>query len=71
MSWPLTYEESQQRINQIIYVSATLHSASLSRRSRSQQIIRPTGPLDPVIEIRALEGQMDDLLGEIRLRAEK
>ena len=69
---PLTYEEFQQRINQIIYVSATPAQRELEQAQQVvQQIIRPTGLLDPVIEIRALEGQMDDLLGEIRLRAEK
>ena len=69
---PLTYEEFQQRINQIIYVSATPAQRELEQAQQVvQQIIRPTGLLDPVIEIRALEGPMDDLLGEIRLRAEK
>ena len=69
---PLTYEEFQKRINQIIYVSATPAQRELEQAQQIvQQIIRPTGLLDPVIEIRPLEGQMDDLLGEIRIRAEQ
>ncbi len=67
---PLKFEEFQQRINQVIYVSAT---PALYERSRSaqiaEQIIRPTGLLDPKVELRPVEGQIDDLIGEINQRS--
>ncbi len=66
---PLTFEEFAARINQIIYVSATPGKYELSKAQQvAQQVIRPTGLLDPEIEVRPLEGQIDDLLSEIRLR---
>lgn len=68
---PLTFDEFEQRINQIICVSATPAEYELSRASRvAEQIIRPTGLVDPAIEIRPVTGQVDDLLGEIRLTAQ-
>ena len=68
---PLTFEEFAARINQIIYVSATPGKYELERAQQiAQQIIRPTGLLDPEIEVRPLEGQIDDLLAEIKLRIE-
>ena len=69
---PLTFEEFAARINQIIYVSATPGKYELERAQQvAQQIIRPTGLLDPEIEVRPLEGQIDDLLAEIKLRIER
>ena len=69
---PLKFEEFEKRINQIIYVSATPAKYELGQAQQVvQQIIRPTGLLDPEIEIRPLEGQMDDLLGEIHKRTAK
>ncbi len=67
---PLTFDEFVQRINQIIYVSATPGPYEMEHaRQVVQQIIRPTGLVDPEIEIRPIKGQMDDLLGEIKKRA--
>ncbi len=69
---PLKFEEFEKRINQIVYVSATPAKYELGQAQQVvQQIIRPTGLLDPEIEIRLLEGQMDDLLGEIHKRTAK
>ena len=69
---PLTFEEFAARINQIIYVSATPGKYELSKAQQvAQQVIRPTGLLDPEIEVRPLEGQIDDLLSEIKLRIEQ
>ena len=69
---PLNFQEFQDRTNQIIYVSATPAEYERSRSSQIvEQIIRPTGLLDPEIEVRPTEGQIDDLLGEIRLREQK
>ncbi|MDY4475637.1 excinuclease ABC subunit UvrB [Mitsuokella sp.] len=69
---PLTFEEFAARINQIIYVSATPGKYELGQAQQvAQQIIRPTGLLDPEIEVRPLEGQSDDLLAEIKLRIER
>jgi excinuclease ABC subunit B len=66
---PLRFEEFVKRINQIIYVSATPAKYELGEAQQIvQQIIRPTGLVDPAIEVRPLTGQMDDLLGEIRIR---
>ncbi|MBQ7497855.1 MAG: excinuclease ABC subunit UvrB [Selenomonas sp.] len=69
---PLTFEEFSARINQIIYVSATPGKYEQEQAQQTaQQIIRPTGLLDPEIEVRPLEGQIDDLLAEIKLRIER
>ncbi len=69
---PLQFPEFVQRINQIIYVSATPAKYELGEANQVvQQIIRPTGLLDPQVEVRPLAGQIDDLLGEIRQRVER
>ncbi len=69
---PLTFPEFERHLNQVIYVSATPAEYELSRSPRPvQQIIRPTGLLDPVIEVRPIEGQIDDLLAEIRSTVQK
>jgi len=66
---PLRFEEFNRHINQAIYVSATPAEYELSRSPEpAQQVIRPTGLLDPVIEVRKTEGQIDDLIAEIRDR---
>lgn len=64
---PLTFTEFERHINQAIYVSATPGEYELSRSGKpAQQVIRPTGLLDPPIEIRPIDGQIDDLIAEIR-----
>jgi len=64
---PLTFTEFEKHVNQTIYVSATPAEYELSRSPEpAQQVIRPTGLLDPVIEVRPIEGQIDDLISEIR-----
>lgn len=64
---PLTFIEFEKHLNQTIYVSATPAQYELSRSPEpAQQVIRPTGLLDPPIEVRPIEGQIDDLIGEIR-----
>ena len=69
---PLNFEEFQQRINQVIYVSATPSDFEKSRSSQIvEQLIRPTGLLDPEIHVRPIEGQIDDLIGEIHERTER
>ena len=69
---PLTFEEFAARINQIVYVSATPGKYEMQQAQQvAQQIIRPTGLLDPEVEVRPLAGQIDDLMGEIRLRIER
>ena len=69
---PLKFEEFQERINQIVYVSATPGPYEMEVQTNiAEQIIRPTGLLDPLIEVRPIKGQMDDLLGEIKQRAAK
>ena len=69
---PLSFEEFEQRINQIVYISATPAKYELEKAQQVvEQIIRPTGLLDPLVEVRPLAGQMDDLLSEIRIRAQK
>ena len=69
---PLKFEEFVERINQIVYVSATPGPYEMEVQTNlAQQIIRPTGLLDPKVEVRPIAGQMDDLLGEIRKRTEK
>ncbi len=67
---PLKYEEFESKINQVIYVSATPGDYELSHTNNEyvEQIIRPTGLLDPTIEVRKTEGQIDDLVGEINER---
>ncbi len=70
---PLKYEEFEKKINQVIYVSATPGDMELEHTNNKyvEQIIRPTGLLDPTIEVRKSEGQIDDLVGEINARIEK
>ncbi|MBQ3307933.1 MAG: excinuclease ABC subunit UvrB [Bacilli bacterium] len=67
---PLKYEEFEKKINQVIYVSATPGEYELEHTNHQfvEQIIRPTGLLDPTIEVRKTEGQIDDLVGEINER---
>src|SRR3954449_857752 len=69
---PLTFEEFENRVNQLVYVSATPGPYELTKAAGVvvEQIIRPTGLLDPTVEIRPVKGQVDDLLGEIRKRVE-
>ncbi|MCD7920484.1 MAG: excinuclease ABC subunit UvrB [Clostridiales bacterium] len=69
---PLKFDEFQERINQVIYVSATPGQYEQERSGQVvEQLIRPTGLLDPEIEVRPVEGQIDDLIGEINLRIER
>ena len=70
---PLQYDEFDKKIHQAIYVSATPGDYELERTNNTyiEQIIRPTGLLDPTIEVRETKGQIDDLVGEIRDRIEK
>ena len=70
---PLMYDEFEKKINQVIYVSATPGDYELEHTNQKfvEQIIRPTGLLDPEIEVRKTEGQIDDLVGEINDRIEK
>ncbi len=69
---PLKFDEFNQRIHQAIYVSATPGEYERSRAGQvAEQVIRPTGLLDPAIEVRPVEGQIDDLIGEINARVEK
>lgn len=69
---PLFFDEFEKKLNQIVYVSATPGSYEIERSTQVvEQIIRPTGLPDPVVEVRPIEGQVDDLMGEIRTRAEK
>ena len=69
---PLTFEEFEHRVNQVLYVSATPGPYELTKSAGVvvEQIIRPTGLLDPEVEIRPVKGQVDDLLGQIRQRVE-
>jgi excinuclease ABC subunit B len=69
---PLTFEEFEHRVNQVVYVSATPGPYELTKSAGVvvEQIIRPTGLVDPEIEIRPIKGQVDDLLNEIRKRTE-
>src|SRR5712671_1942952 len=68
---PLTFEEFEHRVNQLVYVSATPGPYEMTKTAGVvvEQIIRPTGLIDPTVEIRPVKGQVDDLLGEIRKRA--
>jgi excinuclease ABC subunit B len=69
---PLKFEEFEGRINQAVYVSATPADYEKSRAGQIvEQVIRPTGLLDPNVEVRPVEGQIDDLIGEIHARAER
>jgi len=70
---PLTFEEFERRANQLIYVSATPGPYELTKAGGvvTEQVIRPTGLTDPEVEVRPVRGQIDDLLHEIRKRAEK
>lgn len=69
---PLKFEEFESMINQIMFVSATPAKYELEHSSSfGEQVIRPTGLLDPIIEVRPVNGQIDDLIGEINLRTDK
>ncbi len=70
---PLNFEEWEERVRQLIYVSATPGPYELQKSGGVvvEQVIRPTGLMDPPIEVRPVKGQVDDLLGEIRARAER
>jgi len=69
---PLTFTEFERHMNQVVFVSATPAEYELSRSPKpAQQVIRPTGLLDPKIEVRSVEGQVDDLIAEIRATVEK
>ena len=69
---PLKFEEFQQRIGQVVYVSATPGEYERTRSGQIvEQIIRPTGLLDPEVEVRPVEGQIDDLIDEVRARMAK
>jgi excinuclease ABC subunit B len=70
---PLTFEEWEQRVRQVVFVSATPGPYEMSKAQGVvvEQIIRPTGLIDPPIEVRPVKGQVDDLLQEIRARVEK
>src|SRR5437868_464232 len=70
---PLTFEEFEHRMNQVLYVSATPGPYELTRSGGGfvEQVIRPTGLVDPEVEIRPVKGQVDDLLEQIRVRAER
>ena len=69
---PLYFEEFESKINQAIFVSATPGDFELENSEATvEQILRPTGLVDPEVEVRPIEGQVDDLMGEIRIRVEK
>ncbi|MBE6953665.1 MAG: excinuclease ABC subunit UvrB [Ruminococcaceae bacterium] len=69
---PLTFDEFTQKQNQTIYVSATPGEYERSRSGQIvEQVIRPTGLVDPIVEVRPIDGQIDDLIGEINARTEK
>ncbi len=70
---PLTFEEFEHRVNQVVYVSATPGPYELTKSAGEviEQIIRPTGLIDPEVEVRPVKGQIDDLLHEIRERSKK
>ncbi len=66
---PLNFSEFEDKLNQIIYVSATPAEYELTRSGQTvEQVIRPTGLLDPIVEVRPIDGQIDDLIGEINAR---
>ncbi len=67
---PLNFQEFDEKLNQVIYVSATPGEYERTRSGQTvEQVIRPTGLLDPVVEVRPIEGQIDNLIGEINARA--
>ena len=69
---PLKFEEFEARVNQVVYVSATPGEYERTRSGQIvEQVIRPTGLLDPRVEVRPIEGQIDDLIGEINARVER
>src|SRR5436305_12423039 len=70
---PLSFEEFEHRVNQVVYVSATPGPYELTKAAGVvvEQVIRPTGLIDPEVEVRAVKGQIDDLLHEIRAGAER
>ena len=70
---PLKFDEFEDRINQVIFVSATPaeYESEHSKENVVEQIIRPTGLLDPKIEVRPVENQIDDLIGQIKVRTER
>ncbi len=69
---PLNFDEFNEKIGQAIYVSATPGEYEKSRAGQIvEQVIRPTGLLDPIVEVRPVKGQIDDLIGEIHLRTER
>jgi len=70
---PLTFEEFEHRTNQVVYVSATPGPYELTKTGGAfvEQVIRPTGLVDPEVEVRPVKGQVDDLLEQIRIRAER
>ena len=69
---PLKFEEFEKRLNQVVYVSATPGEYERTRSGQIvEQVIRPTGLLDPKVEVRPVEGQIDDLIGEINIRTQR
>jgi len=70
---PLTFKEFEHRVNQAIYISATPAEYEIGKSNHRiiEQIVRPTGLIDPAIDVRPIKGQVDDLLGEIKERAKK
>ena len=69
---PLKFDEFEKRLNQVVYVSATPGAYERTRAGQVvEQVIRPTGLLDPKIEVRPVEGQIDDLIGEINARTDR
>ena len=69
---PLSFGEFDEKLNQVIYVSATPAEYEKTRSGQTvEQVIRPTGLLDPMVEVRPIDGQIDDLIGEINARTEK
>ena len=69
---PLKFDEFEKRLNQVVYVSATPGEYERTRSGQVvEQVIRPTGLLDPLVEVRPIEGQMDDLIGEINQRTQR
>ena len=69
---PLKFDEFEQRVNQVVYVSATPGEYEKTRSGQIvEQVIRPTGLLDPKIDVRPVEGQIDDLIGEINQRVDR
>ncbi len=69
---PLNFTEFDSKLNQVIYVSATPGEYEQERSGQTvEQVIRPTGLLDPIVEVRSIEGQIDDLIGQINARSER